>query len=106
MTKDKMMEMPTKAQILETAKDCPQAKDALAKLFPKAFDEETTGITSKCEARIVPDGQGYHVIHITIDGEEIGFMGRNGVHLYVRSKYEVVNRGPHPIFGFKIFKKK
>lgn len=39
MSKDKM-EMPTKEQILEAASDCPQAKDALAKLFPKAFEED------------------------------------------------------------------
>ena len=39
MSKDKI-DTPSKEQILEAANDCPQAKDALTKLFPKAFEEE------------------------------------------------------------------
>ena len=39
MSKNKM-DMPTKEQILEAADDCPQAKGALKKLFPKAFDDD------------------------------------------------------------------
>lgn len=34
------MKMPSKEQILEASKDCPDAKEVLAKLFPEAFKEE------------------------------------------------------------------
>ena len=54
MSKDKM-DMPTKAQILETAKSCPQAKDALKKLFPKAFDGSGVNLINECSLEMRAD---------------------------------------------------
>lgn len=34
------MKMPTKRQVREAGKDCPDAKAILEKLFPEAFEEE------------------------------------------------------------------
>jgi len=52
------MKQPTKKQVLEAAKDCPQAERALKKLFPEAFKEEkwenmVEGLTSTISNGVV-----------------------------------------------------
>ena len=53
------MKMPSKEQILEASKDCPDAKEVLTKLFPEAFkepEEEWVDITLHIEWK--PSGAG------------------------------------------------
>jgi hypothetical protein len=47
MSEDRELKV-MESRVLEAAKDCPEARDALIKLFPDAFKEEWEDVTREC----------------------------------------------------------
>lgn len=62
------MKIPTKEQILEAAESCPDAKVALKKLFPDAFQKEWGDITQRLKLEIVSFSNQGHYFKLNIDG--------------------------------------
>ena len=65
------MKMPSKEQILEASKDCPDAKEVLKKLFPEAFKEEWDDVTKELEIRIAHFGEGVYYLRFSHNGSII-----------------------------------